>query len=241
MRKRNGKRLRFRRSPRLQALTNSNNSRKVNFGWTSSNWSGYALKRTQGAFRSISGEWIVPAVSPANQSTYSSIWIGIDGFNNTSLIQTGTEQEYVNGKAVYYAWWEILPSTESIIPHPVSPGDAMRAVITKLRTGRWSIRITNKTKKWTFQTVKEYSGPQKSAEWVVEAPQINGVTNVLAHYGRTVFYNCKVNGRNPKLTSSDGGVMVQKQIAVSTPSLPNTDRNGFTVAYGAKSPKPPNL
>ncbi|UUZ79832.1 hypothetical protein LJK88_33015 [Paenibacillus sp. P26] len=89
-------------------------------------------RRARNSFQCISGYWIVPRVKPSKQNQYSSAWIGIDGFGNSSLIQTGTEHDYENGKAVYYAWWEILPRAETRIARPVSPQDLMYARISKL-------------------------------------------------------------------------------------------------------------
>src|SRR5438067_11137972 len=79
--------------------------------WASSNWSGYALGGN--GFTSVSGSWIVQPVMRSNRATYSSQWVGIDGFNNSNLIQTGTESDFVNGSARYDAWWEILPAAET--------------------------------------------------------------------------------------------------------------------------------
>ena len=75
----------------------------IHAGWTSSNWSGYA-ETSFAPYSSITGDWTVPAVTGPNGS-YSATWIGIDGFTNSSLIQTGTEQNYLNGSAQYSAWW----------------------------------------------------------------------------------------------------------------------------------------
>jgi hypothetical protein len=44
---------------------------------------------------------------------------------------------------------------------------------------------------------------------------------------------------SPHLAASDGGVMVQKGIVVSTPSLPDSDTDGFNISYGATAPAAP--
>src|SRR5205823_9360208 len=125
-----------------------------------------------------------PAVSATRKSTYSSNWIGIDGFNNSSLIQTGTEQDYANGRAHYNAWWEILPAAETPISSiAVSPGDDMTASITKSTASSWKITITDVTNGQTFTTTQTYSGALTSAEWIEEAPTVGGHTATLAHYG----------------------------------------------------------
>jgi hypothetical protein len=209
------------------------------FGWSSTNWSGYAVTGKKNTFHSISGEWMVPKVKPNKKTVYSSAWIGIDGFNNNSLIQTGTGQDYINGSAHYYAWWEILPAGETKIPFPISPGDHMHAKIRKLGKGKWSILLTNHTKHWTFSTVQSYSGPQTSAEWIIEAPSVNSRVTTLVNYGKIAFDQAAVNGKNPKLTRTRGGVMIQRNARVSTPSTPNGDRNGFVVSYGSTIPPRP--
>ena len=211
------------------------------FGWASSNWSGYAVSSSDsGAFSSVSGEWTVPAVQPSSGTSYSSSWVGIDGFNNSSLIQTGTEQDYVNGRATYYAWWEILPAAETVITaFAVSPGDSIGASIVPAGSGHWTITITDQTRGETFHTTQAYSGPGTSAEWIEEAPTIGGHVATLAHYGRATFDPGTVNGKNPGLVASDGGVMIQRRAQVSTPSLPDNDTDGFNVAYGSTQPNAP--
>ena len=48
------------------------------------------------------------------------------------------------------------------------------------------------------------------------------------------------NGKSPGLVGSDGGVMVQKSIQVSTPSVPDKDLDGFNVKYGSTAPAAPS-
>jgi peptidase A4-like protein len=205
-------------------------------GWASSNWSGYAV--TGSGFTSVSGSWAVPAVSPTKGNTYSSSWVGIDGFNNSNLIQTGTEQDYVNGAPRYSAWWEILPAPETVIPSlTVKPGDHIAATITS--GPQWTITITDTTTGASFTTQQAYSGAATSAEWIEEAPQVGGRVATLAHYGGTQFDSGTVNGANPALVASEGGVMVQHRAQVSTPSAPDLDADGFAVEYGATAPAAP--
>ena len=61
-----------------------------------------------------------PSPLPRHRPT-SSAWIGVDGFNNSNLIQTGTEEDYYSGAAHYNAWWEILPASETALAE-VGPG-----------------------------------------------------------------------------------------------------------------------
>ncbi|WP_379139052.1 G1 family glutamic endopeptidase [Paenibacillus sp. sgz500958] len=215
--------------PCMKDKSNTVKAKNSGFGWSSGNWSGYALSGAKGAYHSISGEWRVPFIKPSAKSAYSSAWIGIDGFRNSSLIQTGTGHEWVNGTPHYYAWWEILPASETVIPLPVSPGDRMRASIVKLKRNKWCITLRNLTRQWKFRTVQHYSGPQASVEWILEAPQIGGNITKLARLTPTRFSCCKVNGRNTKLTPSDGGIMIQNSIIVSVPSCPSRSGNAFII------------
>lgn len=208
------------------------------YGWSSSNWSGYAV--TAGPYTQITGDWTVPKVSSGHGSTYSSAWIGIDGFNNSDLIQTGTEQNYSGGQAQYSAWWEILPAAETVIDEPVAPGNQMAASIVNDGGGVWTITLQDVTAGWKFTTNQDYSGPGASAEWILEAPTIGGHVATLANYGQTTFNPGTVNdGANPAFTVEDGGVMIQKNKQVSTPSVPDSDTDGFNAAYGSTAPNPP--
>lgn len=211
--------------------------RSGNLGWSSSNWSGYAV--TGSGFNSVSGSWTVPAVRTSKKATYSSDWVGIDGFNNSNLIQTGTESDFFSGRAHYDAWWEILPAAETVIPSiTVRPGDHISATITHGAGSTWTITISDGAQ--SFSINQSYSGPRTSAEWIEEAPSVGGRIANLANYGSTVFDPGTVNGGNPGLVAADGGTMVQHGITVSTPSNPDRDSDGFTAAYGSAQPSPPS-
>jgi Peptidase A4 family len=208
-------------------------------GWASSNWSGYAI--TGSGFNSVTGRWTVPAVSASRKASYSSNWIGIDGYNNSNLIQTGTESDFYNGSTHYDAWWEILPAAETVIPSvPVKPGDVITATVAKGSGSSWTITIDDVTTGKSFTTTQTYTGPQTSAEWIEEAPSIGGRVAPLANYGKATFDPGTVNGGNPHLTASESGAMVQNRVQVSTPSNPDSDTDGFNVAYGSAAPAPPS-
>ena len=50
-------------------------------------------------------------------TTYSSAWVGIDGFSSTTVEQTGTEMDVTSsGKVEYSAWYELYPNAEITIP-----------------------------------------------------------------------------------------------------------------------------
>jgi len=208
-------------------------------GWSASNWSGYAKS---GSYSSATAQWVVPSVSATRQASYSSAWVGIDGFTNSSLIQTGTESDYYNGAAHYNAWWEILPAAETPISSiAVHPGDTMSATITKGSGSSWTITIKDVTNGGSFTTTQNYTGPGTSVEWIEEAPTVGGRVATLAHYSSPdTFDPGTANGVSPGLTAADSGVMVQKRSQVSTPSAPDSDADGFNMAYGSNAPAAPS-
>src|SRR5947209_7597600 len=70
----------------------------------SSNWAGYAV--TGSDFTDIVATWQVPTVQSggtSDPSTYSAVWVGLDGDNSNSVEQCGTEQDYTKGQAQYSA------------------------------------------------------------------------------------------------------------------------------------------
>src|SRR5262249_49550017 len=101
-------------------------------------WSGYAaeanLSQPQADSVSfVTGSWIVPTVTgPSSGTTDSAVWVGIDGFSygnhtNNTVEQIGTDQEVINGTAVYFAWWEMYS-----INGPDKPGRGVQAPINSM-------------------------------------------------------------------------------------------------------------
>ena len=231
------------------------------YGWISSNWSGYAVT---GSYHSVHAEWTVPEVAPSHPATYSAAWTGIDGFQNSSLIQTGTEQDFYGGAAHDSAWWttstagfaeQVITSSSSGCSGPgtcgaVAAGDSMTATIARsTSSNQWTITLSDLTEDWAFTTTATYSGPGESAEWIVEAPALspNGVgfhQAALAGYGTVTFDKGTVNGSSPNLlansSTSDAGLLVPHDGHVaSVPSSPDGDKDGFANAYGSTAPSPP--
>jgi hypothetical protein len=214
-----------------------------NSQWSSSNWSGFAVT-AKAPYTAVTAKWTVPSVTATKVNTYSSDWVGIDGFTNQKLIQTGTESDYYGGAAHYDAWWEILPASETVISGiTVRPGDVMTASITKLSSGSWNITITDTTTGKSFSSAKAYKGPGASAEWVVERPSLGSTLATLAHYKSPVTFDPgTANGASPAFTASNGGYMLNNAGTkhISSPSAPDSDHDGFNCSYGAIAPSPPS-
>jgi hypothetical protein len=206
--------------------------------WTSDNWSGYATKGRP-SYEEVSASWTVPVVEATQAATHSALWIGIGGFNDNSVIQVGTEQDYAGGGR-YYAWWETYPDAEVRIDSlPVNPGDLLVGSIKAAGGNSWTISLRNHTSGQTFSVQRTYGGSRQSAEWIMEAPNIGSTPSELSHYGQTTVSPLTANQSSPGLTPSDGGVMNQHGNLVSVPSDPAAGGDGFSLAYGSHKPPPP--
>ena len=213
--------------------------------WTSTNWSGYAISGTR--ITTVVGHWRVPVVETPttkalrNKNAYSSSWVGIDGYNNEDLIQAGTEQDWLHGSKFYQAWWEILPAAETpITTIAVHPGDGMAVSITEGASAHWTIALTDTTTHKSFAITTTYDGPRTSAEWIQEAPTIGWKVGTLADDSTVIFDLGRVNDANPRLTINDSGSMYKGDSRISTPSVPNQNRDGFAVAFGSSAPAAPS-
>ena len=167
------------------------------------NWAGYIvasdLQNPQASVTSVSASWTVPTVTISTQDTFSAVWIGIGGFFDNTLIQTGTEQDSIQGQAEYSAWLELLPQTATTIDSiSVSPGDQITASIQLVdaNTDQWSIYIKDLTNNQEYTGSYFYSASQLSAEWIVERPDISsrrsrGTLTSLADVGAVKFTTCQ--------------------------------------------------
>jgi len=165
---------------------------------TSSNWSGYAAETNfsspaANAVKAVSGSWTVPSVTatPGARNTYSSVWVGIDGYQSRTVEQIGTEQDVINGQTVYYAWYEMYPKFPVTIPITIHAGDSISASVNFVSAvgnkQTFTLTLTDNTTGQSFSTNQSIHGAKRSsAEWIVEAPSSGGVLP-LANFGSTTF------------------------------------------------------
>ena len=170
---------------------------------SSNNWCGYVAAQNLNtpvvnSVTSVQALWIVPHVTaPAGgnpKDTYASIWIGIDGYNNSTVEQIGTSHEWHSGKVVNYAWFEMYPNAAfEISGFPLNPGDSIGATIISQGKGVFLMKLANNTRKVTTTIPTRYTicatAQCACAEWVVEAPYMKGVLP-LAHFSNVAFSNC---------------------------------------------------
>jgi hypothetical protein len=144
----------------------------------SSNWSGYAVTSAfQGVhFSRVAGSWIEPhGRCTSGQETYSVAWVGLGGFNRGShaLEQAGTAVDCSrSGRALYSAWYELVPANPVTLNMTVHPGDAISASVAE-KQGQTILQIRDLTSHVVRTAVRSASPLDlSSAEWIVEAPSI---------------------------------------------------------------------
>jgi hypothetical protein len=197
-------------APRIKGATNS----------TSTNWSGYAVTGAT-PFTDVKGSWTQPAAncsstaaSPTNgkgngnghgnghgggggggtaQSTYSSFWVGLDGYSSSTVEQTGTDADCSGTTPVYYGWYEFYPAFPVNFSNAVAPGDTINAEVS-VSGGTVTITLQDATQGWVQHATQSSSGyALSSAEWVAEAPS-SGKVLPLANFGTVNFSNASATG-----------------------------------------------
>ena len=139
----------------------------------STNWSGFAVTGPSGSVTDVKGSWTVPSVTCSTKTTYSSYWVGIDGYNSNTVEQTGTDSDCSSGHAAYYAWYEFYPAASvTISGFTVKPGDQVYTEVSySTSTGQFTVTITDGPQ--TYSASASVSGAARSsAEWIVERPAL---------------------------------------------------------------------
>jgi hypothetical protein len=176
----------------------------------SPNWAGYAVHRTGVQFTDVRGSWVQPAVSCPSGGSYSSFWIGIDGYLNNFVEQVGSGADCsAPNTPSYYAWYELYPSPRVRIAMVIHPGDQLEAEVGSA-PGGMELNLRDVTSGRTFSTMRRGSvGPLSSAEWVAEAPSACSGTSCnvlpLANFGTVDFTLCSAVGNGASGTINFSG------------------------------------
>jgi Peptidase A4 family len=209
----------------------------------STNWSGYSAFQTGTTFTDVKGTWVQPSANcPSRKAQYSSFWVGIDGYNSSTVEQTGTSAD-CQGKnnPVYYAWYEMYPAPPVNLSMTITPGDTITAEVSASGS-TFTLSITNVTTGATFTTQQTLNGAAKSsAEWVAEAPSLCFVqcrVAPLANFGTVNFSGSFTTGNGHTGSISDSAwtndqiVMVTNHGAVKAqPSALSPDGTAFSVTW----------
>jgi hypothetical protein len=205
-------------------------------GHTSSlNWSGYAS--TNSTFNDVKGSWVQPAATCNGKSTYSSFWVGLDGYNSSTVEQLGTEADCSKGKPVYYAWWELFPGPSRLINFfTVTPGVIYTA---EVQTDGNNVTLTLSGGGNSPESITLGLGGASlsSAEWIAEAPSTCSKSCrelPLTDFGTVSFSGASANGSaiDSSAWSSDPLTMVTSNGTVkAAPSSLDPTGSAFSITW----------
>jgi len=183
------------------------------------NWAGYAVTPGSG-ITAVSGTFTVPTAGELPPG-FSASWAGIGGYSTSDLIQAGVSENSALGGEVlgggqYSAWYEILPASETPISGctgavpscAVNPGDKISVDISNAGGDNWDISLTD-AGNWSWSTTVSYDSSESSAEWIQEAPSLDGVQTIPADVGNVSF--------GPTSSFTEGGST--QTIAEGSPTL----------------------
>jgi hypothetical protein len=223
------------------------------------NWSGYVL--TGGSFHGVIDTWTVPtADTAAPGDQYAADWVGIGGWSDGTLVQAGTEADNRGHSAAYDAWTEILPAAEAPLSLAIHAGDTITTTVREIRANVWEMKVDDETTHESQGRTVDYSGSSHaSVEAIHERPCIadgcesvedlatlTDTTSVTFDPGK---YGTKVGMKPKKALLKPSKKQVLHQVfmvnnegtaVIASPSLPDADMDGFTLAYGPTSPAPPS-
>lgn len=163
-----------------------NGNRSISY---SSNWSGYAV--TGSTFTTATASWTQNAITctKGDGETDMSPWVGIDGYNSSTVEQTGSSGDCDGATPDYYGWYEMYPQNVVVINKTVEPGDKFTATVTHTSGTSYQLKLEDITQGWTNTVTKSLSAKDNSAEAVMEM-----AANHLSKFGTDPFTGFTVDG-----------------------------------------------
>ena len=225
----------------------------------SSNWSGYAVGGTQTeplTATSVTGTFTVPQLTyAASCNDAMSVWNGIDGSNDSYLIQAGvgltTTDPYgpnagtcTSGQFYIVPWWEVITPT-NLAPETfietwddgtsatVNVGDQVTVTINEVSAGEWNIVLADNTTGETFNyfdfygSYVSYDGPGASAEWIVE--DTDQPNNPNCQPPTNGLYLCPMPAYDPSVSFTGSGFN-SSGVYGQTDQIDMVDQNGNLVS-----------
>ncbi|WP_042423908.1 G1 family glutamic endopeptidase [Streptacidiphilus anmyonensis] len=165
--------------------------RPLHYNINGYNWGGYAA--TGSGFTSVAASWTEPKATCNSSNDLYAPWVGIDGYGSSTVEQTGVATDCSSGSPVDQAWYEMYPANPvylSSSSYPVKAGDAISASVTYAGSSKYTLKLTDSTRGWTYTTSKSLSSAKRaSAEVIIESP-----TGAYPNFGTLNFTSATVNG-----------------------------------------------
>jgi Peptidase A4 family len=170
-----------------------------------SNWGGYATQGTSKEFTSVTASWTEPTVTCRNDNSLYAPWVGIDGFGNETVEQTGVQTYCATGKPVDSAWYEMYPKNPVYYNKKVKAGDAITATVTASGDD-FTLTISDSTEGWTETTHKTLSSATRStAEAVIESPTVDYPKIKSVKFTSVEFNGAPLDSYSLTALSTDSG------------------------------------
>jgi hypothetical protein len=115
----------------------------------------------------------------------------------------------------------------------------MTVDVNQVSVGSWTITVTNHTTGQVFTKNLNYASTHASAEWIHEAPTVGSGQARLATTSNANYDHATVNGST---VIGSAGTLHEIQLVgptYSTPSVLDSDKDGFAVKDGKTAPAPP--
>jgi hypothetical protein len=161
--------------------------RPLHYNINGYNWGGYAA--TGSGFTSVSAAWTEANATCNSTNDLYAPWVGIDGYGSSTVEQTGVATDCSSGRAVHQAWYEMYPAASVQINRTVSAGDHITASVTYAGSNKYTLKLNDSTRGWTYTTTKTLSAQRTSAEVIIESP-----TGAYPNFGTLNFSSATVNG-----------------------------------------------
>ncbi len=215
-------------------------------GRLSANWSGYVAAR--GHYSAVGATWTIPKLAATTTLMTDVAWIGIGGSKSKDLIQAGTHSAVQNGRTQYWAWYELLPEYQKVIPLAVAGGDIVSVSLTEIGDDLWYLLFTNDTSGLRYGEALEYHSKQSSADWIEEMPVVyekNGTRAYapLSEFGTVTFSDAyaviddeRVGLGNTRASAVTMVSKLNKKVVLATPGEIVDD--GFIVTRSGAVPSP---
>ncbi|WP_329570261.1 G1 family glutamic endopeptidase [Kitasatospora sp. NBC_01266] len=184
-------------APTTAAAAQGLSFRPLHYNTNGYNWGGYAA--TGSGFTSVSASWAEASATCNSSNDLYAPWVGIDGYGTSTVEQTGVATDCSSGSPVDQAWYEMYPANPvylSLSSYPVSAGDAITASVTYAGSSKYTLKLTDSSRGWTYTTSKSLSAQRASAEVIIESP-----TGSYPNFGTLKFSSATVNGASLGSTS----------------------------------------
>jgi hypothetical protein len=205
------------------------------------NWGGYLDSGSPGTFTAVSASWFQPATFCSQEQRVTAFWVGLDGWNSTTVEQDGTIAYCFEGVPYYYSWWEMFPAGVVFIGTSVRAGDLIKASVTVSGGSNYTLALTDVNHPadsfTTVQSCQPSVCQDSSADWLIERPEFSIGVCPLSTFSDWNLMNASQtsDGVTGSIGSGPGVTQISMLDATSTyPLLTTTGLNRAENGFGAR-------